>query len=149
MLFFQPGSPRQVYNKQLLDVDELPYFEKGDRQLLLQIKNVKIAPAICYESLQPEHAREANAMGADVYLASVAKTDSGIRKAFAIYPEIAAKYTMPVLMANCVGICDNLVCRGRSAVWNKNGDLLDHLEGDSEGILLYDTQTGDIQKHRC
>ena len=41
-----------------------------------------LAPAICFESLQPEHAESAASSGADVYLASVAKSPIGVDKAY-------------------------------------------------------------------
>ncbi len=67
MLLFQPGSPRQTYSKQLLHADELPYFVCGKSQTLLRRDDYTLAPAICFESLQPQHAEAAANLGADVY----------------------------------------------------------------------------------
>ena len=120
MIIFQPDKPRQTYSKQQLHEDEFPYFVTGNRQVILTVDNKKIAPAICYESLQPEHAHKANELGADIYLASVAKSQNGINKAMIHYPEVAKNYSMPVLMSNCVGFCDNFNSVGNSAVWTKD-----------------------------
>ncbi|MEM1252768.1 MAG: carbon-nitrogen hydrolase family protein [Cyanobacteria bacterium P01_H01_bin.21] len=144
MIIFQPHQPRQTYSKQLLHSDEVPYFICGQQELILTIKQEKLAPAICYESLQPEHAERAAGQGAQVYLASVAKPDCGVAKAFKHYPTIAKKYSMPVLMSNCVGPSDNFESVGQSAIWNQDGKLVGQLDSMAEGILLYDTNTGTV-----
>ena len=54
MIIFQPDLPRLTYSKQQLHSDEFPYFENGNRQVILTVEGKKVAPAICYESLQPE-----------------------------------------------------------------------------------------------
>ncbi len=139
MIFFQPRQPRVWYAKQQLHSDELPYFDPGDKQVLLQAHGHTLAPAICYESLQPDHAANAVRCGADIYLASVAKPDRGVIKAFAHYPAIAQQHSMTVLMANSIGPCDNFISAGQSAVWNNRGELVSQLNDDQEGLLLFDT----------
>ena len=139
MVVFQPYQKRQTYSKQKLHSDEKPYFIEGNEQLILTIKDTRIAPAICYESLQPEHAQNVNGMGAELYLASVAKSQGGIEKAYAHLPKIANKYSMPVLMANCIGFCDNFQSAGQTSVWDENGILIEQLDSQNEGIIIYDT----------
>jgi predicted amidohydrolase len=146
MLVFQPNEERISYSKQLLHEDELPYFENGTEQILIEIENQKIIPAICYESLQIEHAERAIKLGGEIYLASVAKSQNGVEKAFVHYPEIAKKYTMPVLMANCIGECDNFIGVGSSAVWTKEGKLTDQLDNKNDGILVFYTETEKVVK---
>ena len=144
MLIFQPDSPRQTYSKQQLHSDEFPYFVSGDNQIILTIKNNKIAPAICYESLQTSHSDKANQLGADIYVASVAKSQNGIDKAINHYPSIAKKFSIPVLMSNCVGFFDNFQSVGKSSVWTKQGNLVGQLDDNQEGILIFDTETEEI-----
>ena len=144
MIIFEPHKPRQTYSKQQLHSDELPYFEKGVGQILIKTNDKNIAPAICYESLQPTHIENAFKLGADVYLASVAKPANGIERAFTYYPRVAKQYAMPVLMANSVGFCDNFLSVGNSAVWTKEGELVGQLDDKTEGILLFDTETEEI-----
>src|SRR5690606_16166992 len=100
MLVFQPSLPKQIYSKQQLHADELPFFVSGKEQMILTIHSKKVAPAICYESLQTSHADTAAGLGAEVYVTSVAKSQNGIDKAIKHYPGIARKYAMPVLMSN-------------------------------------------------
>lgn len=146
MIIFEPNKTRQTYSKQQLHQDELPYFENGVGQIIIKTNDKNIAPAICYESLQQTHSENAFKLGADVYLASVAKLEKGIVKAFECYPALAKEFSMPVLMANCVGFCDNFLSVGKSAVWTKEGKLVGQLDDKTEGILIFDTETEGIVK---
>lgn len=142
MIWFEPHRPRASYAKQLLHADETPFFVPGDKQLILQKDSYRLAPAICYESLQPGHSENVAAAGADVYLASVAKSTTGITKAMQHYPETARKHNMCVVLANCVGPCDDFVGAGGSAAWNSNGQLLGQMGNSVEGILMVDFLAG-------
>lgn len=144
MIIFEPNKPRQTYSKQQLHSDEFPYFTNGEGQVIIKTNGKNIIPAICYESLQSTHAENAFKLGVDVYLASVAKPANGIAKAFEYYPKIAKQYTMPILMANCIGFCDNFMSVGNSAVWTKEGKLVGLLDDKTEGVLIFDTETEKI-----
>ncbi|MGZ8536711.1 MAG: carbon-nitrogen hydrolase family protein [Flavisolibacter sp.] len=141
MIFFQPNQDRKTYSKQKLHSDEFPFFVGGINELMLNINNTKIAPAICYESLLPEHAAKAAKNGADIYMASVAKSANGISKAYKHFPKIAKQYSMIVVMSNCIGKCDNFESVGKSAIWNQQGELVGMLSDGDEGILMIDTET--------
>lgn len=144
MIIFEPNKPRQTYSKQQLHSDEFPYFANGESQVIIKTNGKNIIPAICYESLQSTHAENAFKLGADVYLASVAKPANGIAKAFENYPKIAKQYAMPILMANCIGFYDNFMSVGNSAVWTKEGKLVGLLDDKTEGVLIFDTETEKI-----
>ena len=144
MLIFQPRQPRQIYSKRYLHEDEIPYFIPGNQPFIFTIKNHSIAPAICYESLLVQHAEQVIAMGAGIYLASVAKPQRSLDKAFLHYSTIAKKYSMPVVMANSLGPSDNFVSAGQSAVWNAEGELLGKLDDANEGIIVFDTSNEKI-----
>ena len=141
MLIFQPHQPRQVYAKQHLHSDEYPYFVKGQQPGYLALNEHKTALAICYELFVPDHAATAFQEGADLYIASVAKSGQGVAKAAGRLSEIARTYSMTVCMANCVGPCDNFVAGGQSAIWNNQGQLIGQLNDTDEGILLIDLNT--------
>lgn len=146
MIVFQPNHNRISYSKQQLHEDEFPYFENGTEQIIIKIENQKIIPAICYESLQIEHAEKGSNLGGEIYVASVAKSKNGVEKAFIHYPEMAKKYSMPVLMSNCIGECDNFVSIGFSSVWTKEGKLAEQLDNKNEGILVFNTITEEVTK---
>lgn len=141
MPIFCPEAPRQVYAKQRLHDDELPYFTPGNQALLLEVGEHRVAPAICYESMFLAHAAVARERGADLYLVSVAKTAKGIREGYAHYPEVARELGMPVLMANCVGPADTFIGAGGSAAWDSQGHLLASLDDHSEGLIVLDTRS--------
>lgn len=144
MVIFEPQKPRHIYSKQQLYLDEFTYFERGVEQIIIKNHDKNIAPAICYESLQTSHAEKAYKLGANVYLASVAKPSNGVEKAFDHYPKVAKQYAMPVLMANSVGFCDNFLSVGKSAVWTKEGKLVGQLDDKREGILIFNTETEEV-----
>ena len=146
MIIFEPGKPRTSYSKLQLHPDEFSYFECGLEQIIIQANGTFIAPAICYESLQADHADFALKSGANVYLASVAKSAKGVEKAIQYYPELAKQFKIPVLMSNCVGVCDNFLSVGKSAVWTKEGNLAGQLDDNTEGILIFDTETEELTK---
>jgi predicted amidohydrolase len=141
MILFQPHGERLAYAKQQLHPDELPFFVKGDEQLILPVGGHRFAPAICYESLQPNHADVAARNGADIYLASVAKPQRNVAKAYEHYPQMARQHSMTVLMANSVGQCDVFVSAGQSVIWNSSGDLVASMDDEAEGLVMFDTST--------
>jgi predicted amidohydrolase len=149
LFFFLPEGAPLVYSKQLLHADELPFFVPGEEQLLFEAGGHKLAPAICYESLQPQHAAGAAAMGAGIYLASVAKSAAGIAKAERHYPEIAQRHQLHILMANHVGPSDDFVGAGGSAAWNPRGEQHGRMDAESEGILIYDTESEAVEIRYC
>lgn len=136
MLIFQPSQNCICYFKQLLHEDELPFFASGDQQLIVEIGPLKIAPAICYESLQSSHIQEAVKLGANLYLASVAKSQDGIDRANLYFSQIARTYNIPVFMSNSVGYCDNFESAGQTAVWNRNGKCITRLRAQEEGLII-------------
>ena len=146
MIIFQPHATKQIYSKQYLHPDELPYFVPGQGQLYLNLHNNKIAPAICYELSVARHARNAFENGATIYLASVAKTLRGVENAVDTLAGIAKKYSVITLMSNCVGLCDGVECAGTTSVWNNKGALLGQLDDKSEGILIVDTDTQELSQ---
>jgi predicted amidohydrolase len=146
MLLFQPVQARQLYSKQHLHADELPFFVCGRDSPGIIGAEPKIALAICYEISVLEHAELASRNGAKIYVASVAKFVRGIDKAVSRLAEIAGTHSMTVLMSNCIGECDGSECAGKSSVWNDQGGLVGQLDDSSEGILIFDTATQSVMK---
>lgn len=144
LVFFQPGRPRQVYHKRYIHWDEEPYFVGGENAAVTLTNYPAIAPVICYEIAVPEHVEAAQQNGAEIYLASVVKSVRGTEKAHDRLAEVARRYSMVVVMANCVGVCDGDVCGGRSAVWNEEGEIVSQLNEADEGFLIYNTYTKNV-----
>ena len=146
MIIFPPGQARQVYSKRYLHADEEPYFVCGTDAV--HLNGGKVALAICYELSVPAHAEQAHRSGAEIYLVSVAKTRSGMEKAAELLMNIARRYSMPVLISNSIGPCDQFECSGGSAVWDAEGLLKAELDETEEGVLLLDTATGRVTKNK-
>jgi predicted amidohydrolase len=149
LVVFRPLERRLTYSKQRLHADELSWFSSGDEQLVIDAGGHRLAPAICFESLQPEHAAAVADLGADTYLASVAKPHRSVAVAHQHYPAIARRHSMIVLMANCVGPCDDFMAAGRSAAWTERGQLAAELSEQDEGIVLIDTTSGEALARPC
>jgi predicted amidohydrolase len=148
MFWHAPGERPLVYAKRHLHADEEPFFKPSPLgQLLLELPGASLAPAICYESLLDSHAAQAAELGADTYLASVAKSARGVERARAHYAEIARRHRMRVLMANAVGASDAFVSAGQSAAWDTEGRLLAELPATVEGLLLLDTRQNQALAH--
>lgn len=141
LLIFQPHQPRHLYSKKYLHADEEPFFVSGQSTLHFLGENASAALAICYELSVPEHSGNAFHNGAAVYIASVAKSAPGMEKASETLSAIARTYAMTVLVANCVGPCDNFESAGRSAIWNTKGELVRQLNNTDEGVLIIDLAT--------
>ncbi|MEM9931418.1 MAG: carbon-nitrogen hydrolase family protein, partial [Bacteroidota bacterium] len=141
LLILRPQQERLIYSKRLLHEDELPYFVSGHQQPTLEIKGKRIALGICYETLQRSRFLSAAETGADLFVASVAKPDRGTDKAYVHFPAMAKEFGLPILMANCVGPCDDFLSTGKSAVWDITGKLISQLNEGNEGLLIYNTST--------
>lgn len=144
MVLFQPHKARQTYSKKYLHSDEEPFFVSGRSSISSIGDKINIALAICYELSVPEHAEDAYESGAEVYIASVAKSAEGVERAAERLSEVARRYSMAVLMSNCVGHCDTFESAGQSSVWNDKGLLIGQLNGTDEGIIIFDTDTQEI-----
>jgi len=140
MVIFQPDGGRKLYLKQDLHEDENDIFTPGREQVILDIKGIKVAIAICYEAVQNSHFDRCRELGADVYLASVSKHHQGVVEAYQFFRHKAKKFKLPVLMANSVGNCDNFLSAGGTSIWNIYGNLTDQLGYSEEGILVFDQE---------
>jgi predicted amidohydrolase len=79
---------------------------------------------------------DAYAGGAAVYIASVAKTPTGVVKAHEQLAKTAREYGMTVLMVNCVGTCEGKPAGGQSAIWDAQGKIVASLGVEDEGLLI-------------
>lgn len=138
LVILSPAAPRRVYSKQYLHEDEEPFFTPGERSTGILGDAPRIGLAICYELSVPAHAEASLAAGAEIYLASVAKTAAGVVQASERLAEISRRSGIPSLMVNCVGPSGDGDCAGATAAWSRDGRLLDRLDGSGEGLLVVD-----------
>ena len=100
---------------------------------------MKIAFGICYETVQKNHRCKSIQKDVAVYIASVAKSTTGIQKAFQHFPTMARVFKITFLMVNSIGFRDNFLRMGKSAVWIIKGALVHELDIDQDGRLMYNT----------
>jgi predicted amidohydrolase len=141
MVVFRPGLDRLTYLKKYLYPTEEAFFIPGESFTNLEIDRTNIGLAICYELSVSAHARQAAEKGAQIYAACSAKTAAGVRQAYQRLAVVAREYGMAVGLANCTGQHAGTAFAGGSAVWNERGELVRSLDGEGEGLLVYDTET--------
>jgi len=135
-LVFSPKQTLQIYSKQILHADEYPFFEAGNQAGIITCKDKRIGLAICYEAMQKKHLQQSLALNIDIYLALVAKHEEGISEAHAYFSQVSKEHQVAIALSNNTGKCDNFVGYGRSAVWNANGELVQHLDAHQSGIAV-------------
>lgn len=138
MVIFHPDGKKQVYRKQMLHEDEKPFFIAGKEQILLELKGLKVAPAICYEAFQEVHLYKCLESRADIYLACVSKHLDGIVEAYRFIRENSKKHELPMVLINSVGFCDNFLSAGGTSSWSEDGRLLNQLGYSEEGFVTFE-----------
>jgi predicted amidohydrolase len=146
LILFQPHQLKQLYSKKYLHPDEEEFFCSGQNFTSLLINNTKPALAICYEIFVPEHLENVSVSGAEIYIASVAKSLGGIDKALQRLSDIARQCSMTVVMSNFIGESDGLKNAGKSSIWDSKGFMIGQLDDTHEGFLILDTLTQELIK---
>ena len=146
MIIFQPHKERITYSKQYLYPPEEPIFKAGKNPLVLNFEKEVVSPAICYEISNKAHCEFAKRNNATIYIASVLSSINGIDADMKKLSDIAKHNNLVTFMANYVGESGGYKCAGKSSVWDTTGKLIGQLDSETEGILIYDTETKEIVK---
>ena len=136
----QLAQPLRALPKRYLHADEEPFFECGSQPFQLLVEDPPMALGICYEISVDAHLAEVQASAAHVYLASVVKSVNGTAKAHQRLSYIARELSIPALMVNSIGKEDGTRSGGRSAAWNRQGELIGELSADQQGLLLVNVE---------
>ncbi|WNJ17084.1 carbon-nitrogen hydrolase family protein [Pontibacter sp. G13] len=131
---FGPNAHLTIYGKEFLHNDEVPYFSPGAGGPILEIAGKRIALAICYEISVEAHAAHAFAQDIDLYLASVAKTDSGMNASTVRMGNLAQQHQTYTALVNSIGVSEDFESAGRSGAWNPAGEAM-QLETAMDGQL--------------
>ncbi|WP_036555905.1 carbon-nitrogen hydrolase family protein [Nocardioides insulae] len=136
-LVLAPGRlPVAAYDKQHLDATERARFTAGERALVLEVEGVRVGISICYDASFPEHAAEAAAAGAQVYLNSGAWFPGGEHRRDLHHRARALDNGVYVVFAGLVGAPSDFI--GGSAVYDPEGRLLAGLDEAVEGLVVAD-----------
>lgn len=146
MIIFQPHKERITYSKQYLYPPEESIFKAGKNPLVLNFETEVVSPAICYEISNKAHCEFAKRNKATIYIASVLSSINGIDADMKKLSDIAKNNNLVTFMANYVGESGGYKCAGKSSVWDTTGKPIGQLDSETEGILIYDTETKEIVK---
>ncbi len=134
---FSPNKATKIYTKQFLHNGEELYFKAGySLNPLIEWHGEKISLAICADISNPIHAENTSKVETTLYLASIFYTPNGINEAYTQLSAYAKKYAMNILMANYIGSSYSIEAAGKSAYWNKKGELVSQLNGEEENLLI-------------
>ncbi|MEU4256363.1 carbon-nitrogen hydrolase family protein [Streptomyces fradiae] len=133
------GSTLARYDKRHLFEAEAEVFAAGTADGRFTLDGRRFALATCFDSHFPEPGERAAADGCAVYLASALYgTGGGVRERAEVYPALARRNGLPVVLANHVGAAGPWTACGRSAVWGPDGRLLAEADPAAPGVVRTD-----------
>ncbi|NJN25548.1 MAG: carbon-nitrogen hydrolase family protein [Cyclobacteriaceae bacterium] len=136
-LVIKPDYSISMYTKQYLHSGEEEFFDPSfEYNPLIHLNNEQISVAICADIVNSKHAAAAKKIGATLYIASIFFSPTGIAEAHKTLSEYAKQQSMNVLMSNYCGRSWGLDSGGKSAFWDKNGDLIVNLDDIYAGLLI-------------
>lgn len=125
-----------VYTKQHLHAGEEVAFVAGQGGAAFELREERIALAVCADFSHASHPRAAAQAGATVYAAGVLISEGGYAADSALLQGYAAEHGLLVLMANHGGPSGGWACAGRSAIWAADGSLLAAVPGVGEALVV-------------
>ncbi|WP_324732186.1 carbon-nitrogen hydrolase family protein [Pseudomonas paeninsulae] len=134
---FFPDGRTSRYCKQYLDPSEAPFATQGERGAKRHnLAGESFTLAICADTTHAQHAQNAAATGASLYLAGVLVSQKGYPLDSANLSRYAASYAMTTLMANHGGTSGRYLAAGRSAIWAPGGKLVVEAPGPGSYLVI-------------
>jgi len=131
-----PDRTISVYTKQFLHPGEEAVFSPGSEfNPVIELDGHRIAFAICADTSYPEHLQNAAKNEATLYLASVFFYPDEMEECYARFSAYAKQHSMRILMSNFAGQSWGKDAGGRSAFWNKQGEVTELLSA-GDGLLV-------------
>lgn len=124
------------YAKIHVQESEREYFVAGKDSCVVSIGNVPVGIAICADASHPAHAADAAQRGAQLYVASVMKTEAEYREYTNRLAVYAARHRMAVLTANYAGSTGGSKSAGKSAFWDEHGHLVAQAGSNARALVL-------------
>jgi len=136
-----PDNSISIYTKQFLHSGEEMFFDSSFAyNPMIEIEDERISLAICADIENRLHAENAHEAKSTLYIPSIFYTLNGISGAHEKLSQYAKTYSMNVMMSNFCGKSYELDAGGKTAFWNKKGDLIESLDDSHSGLLI-------IEKH--
>ena len=134
---FRPDDSVSLYTKQFLYPGEEEYYSSSfDYNPIFELDQEKVSMAICADIMNRQHPENAKKVGSTLYVSSIFFSPEGIAGGHRLLSKYAKKHAMNVLMANYCGESCGRPAGGRSAFWDKDGELVAELEGSNPGLLI-------------
>lgn len=111
-------------------------FHPGDRNPLVRFGGNIAAVAVCADTNQSSHPKDAADRGARSYLASMFFAPPELEKESARLGAFAVRHSIAVAMANYGGPTGGLASGGGSAIWSEKGEMLAQLDGIGSGLAI-------------
>ena len=134
--FLLSSGPTICYAKMHVHESEQPYFSSGKQGCTVDLRGATIGVAICADTGFSSHAAEAAARGAQLYVASVMKTESEFSAHAQKLAEYAVRHRMAVLTSNYADDSGGAVSAGRSGFWDEQGRLVVQAAGNHRALVL-------------
>ena len=137
-------SPQGIvpYAKVHVHESEAPYFLSGEDSCVVSIARSRVGIAICADTNQASHAAAVAARGAQLYVASVMKTDAEIMDHARKMNQYAMSHRMAALTANYAGSSGRRKSAGKSAFWDERGHLVARVDANVEALLVARSKMG-------
>lgn len=138
-------SPEQTvcYAKIHVHESEREYFAPGKDGCVVPIGCVPTGIAICADTSHPDHAADAAERGAELYIASVMKTETEYRALADRLSQYAARHRMAILAANYAGSTGGSDSAGKSAFWDERGKLVTQAGSEGEALVVARRDNGE------
>lgn len=134
---FAANGKTSLYTKQYLHAGEEHFFVPGSaNNPVLEIGEERVSIAICADIVNSLHPAKAAANNTSLYVASIFYTPGGIDEGYEQLETYSKKYGMNILMANYAATSYGMESAGKSACWNKRGELLGALSDTEEALLI-------------
>ena len=131
-------SPQRTvcYAKTHVHESEAPYFISGEDSCVVVIDGTRVGLAICADTSYASHAATVASRGAQLYVASVMKTNAEMLDHVRRMKQYAIAHRMGVLTANYAGSSGRRKSAGKSAFWDERGDLIVQVDSNVESLLV-------------
>ena len=111
-------------------------FAAGKDSCVVSIDGARVGVAICADTSHWAHAADAAAQGAELYVASVMKTEAEYPAHADRLSQYAARHGMAVLTANYAGSTGGASSAGKSAFWDERGELIVQAGPRGEALVV-------------
>lgn len=140
------GLALHAYDKQHLTSVESQFFLVGERSGVVEVDGWRLGLGICYDGVFPEHAVEAAAGGADVYVCSIAYFAGSEHRRDLAFAARALDNGIYCVVSGLTGRCGTEEFSGGSAVYDPEGRVVERVGADDPALVVADLAHAEIER---